>query len=1067
MKKILSLVLCALLLFCNAVTLNVQATYSSEETVTEKETTLDNLTYSPDRVIVKLKTVKKSTITLASTYMSASPQLPDLGIETADVRLINPSNVTGGLTKQVSVCSNQEETSNNMYVVTLKDSGARAVQNALNTLRNNPNIEYAVRDIYLKTCAVPNDDGYISTAYNALNHINAPKAWDITTGSKDVVVGIIDTGIDGNHEDLKDNLWVNPKPNRNGYKNDIHGYDFVNRKGGTPTDSGYHGTHVAGIVGAKGNNGVGICGVNWNVQLAWLRVSDDADKLSLSAAVEAINYANNNNIPIVNASWGGYACFNDYDEYIPLKEAIENYKGLFVAAAGNDAVNNDMYPHYPASFDLPNIISVGATSHGFSVPAVLYAQSRNGFSNYGVNSVDILASNSVYSSVPGNEYQELAGTSMASPLVAGVAALVKAKHPNYTAAQIKNAILNGATKNVPYLIGEVKDGAVLNAYGALLDTKPRPQTMEIGPVASKFSVEAGQTMKLYANITPVESDQAVIWSSNNADVIEMTKDGCYIAHKAGTAIITATSTVNPDCKDTVTVTVTPAVSEVVEFKEPNFKEYFSKELNSITATRVTGIRYKDSKIYLSEVEAEDAISLKGTDVDSLDDLKYFKNLEHLKLAGIDLKGELDLTEFNKLRYLSVNPVASTSLVFYNYEKDQYKNALTLTRIKAYIGGEYVDLNLKGSGFMDVELKNWENNNNCSISVFYESLHKPVNSTLNGEKFYHSEHSLAWYSFTLDKPTDIDIEVQPGIDIQNPSIYQSIGEKLKKVDSKWYTYFDWKSGYKLTASDVFEFNQWKPMCQYDLDLAGVSNPYVTLSQTSYTYNGKVQTPSVIVKDIEGNALKKDRDYTVLYSKGRKAVGTYYVTVKFKGKYSGTKKLAFKINPIKASVCTAKLSTSAYYYNGKVRTPSVTVKNTKGVTLKKGTHYTVKYATGRKNVGKYKVTVTFIGNYSGTKNLYFKINPVKTAVSKLTSGKKSIKVYVNKKSSQVTGYQIKYSTSKTFKSYKIKTIPSYKTISTKLNGLYAKKTYYVRVRTYKTVGGTKYYSGWSSYKYTKTK
>lgn len=1067
MKKILSLVLCALLLFCNAVTLNVQATYSPEETVTEKENILDNLTYSPDRVIVKLKTVKKSSLTFASTYMSASPQLPDLGIETEEVRLINPSNVTGGLTKQVSVCSNQEATSNDLYVVTLKDSGAQAVQNALNTLRGNPNIEYAVRDIYLKTCELPNDEGYISTAYNALNHINVPKAWDITTGSKDVVVGIIDTGIDGNHEDLKDNLWVNPKPNRNGYKNDIHGYDFVNRKGGTPTDSGYHGTHVAGIVGAKGNNGIGICGVNWNVQLAWLRISDDADKLSLSAAVEAINYANNNNIPIVNASWGGYACFNDYDEYIPLKEAIENYKGLFVTAAGNDAVNNDMYPHYPASFDLPNIISVGATSHGFSVPAVLYAQSRNGFSNYGVNSVDILASNSVYSSVPGNEYQELAGTSMASPLVAGVAALVKAKHPNYTAAQIKNAILNGATKNVPYLIGEVKDGAVLNAYGALLDTKPRPQTMEIGPVASKFSVEAGQTMKLYANITPVESDQTVIWNSNNTDVIEMTDDGCYIAHKAGTATITATSTVNPDCKDTVTVTVTPAVSEVVEFKEPNFKEYFSSELNSITATRVTGIRYKDSKIYLSEVEAEDAIALRGTDIDSLDDLKYFKNLEHLKLRGINLKGELDLTAFNKLRYLSVEPVAAASLGFHNYEKDQYKNALTPTRIKAYIGGEYVDLDLKGSGFMDVELKNWENNNDCRISVFYESLHKPVNSTLNGEKFYHSEHNLAWYFFTLDKPTDIDIEVQPGICIQNPKIYQSIGEKLKKIDPKWYTYFDWKSGYQLKSSDVHDFNQWKPMCQYDLDLAGISNPDITLSKTSYTYNGKVQTPSVIVKDIEGNALKKDRDYTVSYSKGRKAIGTYYVTVKLKGKYSGSKKLSFKINPIKATSCTAKLSASNYYYNGKVRTPAVTVKDSAGKILKRNTDYTLKYASGRKNVGKYKVTIVFKGNYSGTKNLYFNIKPVKTTVKYLTAGKKCLKVAITRKSPQVTGYQIQYSTSKTFKSAKIKDLIGYKTTSTTLKKLLTGRNYYVRVRTYKTAGGKKYYSGWSSYRTVKVK
>ena len=166
-------------------------------------------------------------------------------------------------------------------------------------------------------------------------------------------------------------------------------------------------------------------------------------------------------------------------------------------------------------------------------------------------------------------------------------------------------------------------------------------------------------------------------------------------------------------------------------------------------------------------------------------------------------------------------------------------------------------------------------------------------------------------------------------------------------------------------------------------------------------------------------------------------------------------------------SVKLSATTYTYNGKVKTPTVTVKDTAGNKLVKNTDYTVKYATGRKNVGKYKVTVTFKGKYSGTKTLSFTIKPVKTTVSKLTAGKKSLKVNITKKSTQVTGYQVQYSTSKTFKSAKIKTISSYKTTSTTLKSLSAKKTYYVRVRTYKTVNGTKYYSGWSTYKYTKTK
>ena len=159
-------------------------------------------------------------------------------------------------------------------------------------------------------------------------------------------------------------------------------------------------------------------------------------------------------------------------------------------------------------------------------------------------------------------------------------------------------------------------------------------------------------------------------------------------------------------------------------------------------------------------------------------------------------------------------------------------------------------------------------------------------------------------------------------------------------------------------------------------------------------------------------------------------------------------------------TFTLSTTSYTYDGKVKTPTVTVKDSAGKTLKKNTDYTVSYAKGRKNVGTYKVTIKLKGNYSGTKTLNFKINPAKTAVSKLTASKNSIKVNVTKKSTQVTGYQIQYSTSKKFTG--AKTITSYKTTSVTLKNLKVKKLYYIRVRTYKTVNGKKYYSAWSTSK-----
>lgn len=166
-------------------------------------------------------------------------------------------------------------------------------------------------------------------------------------------------------------------------------------------------------------------------------------------------------------------------------------------------------------------------------------------------------------------------------------------------------------------------------------------------------------------------------------------------------------------------------------------------------------------------------------------------------------------------------------------------------------------------------------------------------------------------------------------------------------------------------------------------------------------------------------------------------------------------------------SVKISEDEYTYNGKTRKPTVTVKDSNGNKLKKDTDYTVKYASGRKNVGKYKVTISFKGKYSGSKTLYFEILPKKTSVSKVTAAKKSLKVKIKKQSKQVTGYKIQYSTSSKFKSAKTKTIKSYKTTSATIKQLKAKKTYYVRVCTYKTVNGKKYYSDWSKAVKKKTK
>lgn len=400
--------------------------------------------FATDRVIVKLADNLYSSDMINITNES-------FGIACSNVKLLNPSKTTVIQNDEVYSTTEITDTQNNTFVLTLEETGKDAVENALKILNDNPAVEIAEPD-YFQTCTVaPNDPDFYQQY--ALQNISATTAWNHARGNNNVVVGIIDTGIEGTHPDLFDNLWVNPNPNEYGYINDIHGYNFVAGKGGTPTDENGHGTHVSGIIGAKGNNGIGVTGINWNVSLAWLGAGIGSSRsLSTSAIIEALNYANLHDILITNNSWGSYF----YSE--TLKDAIKNYRGLFVAAAGNDEFDTDSTPHYPASYDLPNIISVASTDK---------SDTLSSFSNYGLKSVDLAAPGSdIYSTYTDASYTKLSGTSMATPYVTGVAALLKSEYPNLSTAQIKAAILNGVDK-LPQLNGKVATSGRLNAYKAL------------------------------------------------------------------------------------------------------------------------------------------------------------------------------------------------------------------------------------------------------------------------------------------------------------------------------------------------------------------------------------------------------------------------------------------------------------------------------------------------------------------------------------------------------------------------------------------------------------------------
>ncbi|MGA2093735.1 MAG: S8 family serine peptidase, partial [Sedimentisphaerales bacterium] len=297
--------------------------------------------------------------------------------------------------------------------------------------------------------------------------IDAVSAWNITTGSDDVVIAIIDTGIDYSHPDLAANIWTNPgeiagngiDDDHNGYIDDIHGYDFCTYGGhirdSDPMDEHNHGTHVSGTIGACSNNHAGVTGINWHCKLMSCRFLDEDGYGNVADAIDAINYAVANGAKVLNNSWGG----GGYSA--SLAAAVTNARDngvLFVAAAGNDSTDNDTTPQYPASYQIGNVISVAATDDD---DALAY------FSNYGQSTVHLGAPGvSILSTVLNNEYQWYSGTSMATPHVSGVAALLLAQNPAISLNELK-ARLIWTGDPVSALAGKTISGRRLNAYNAL------------------------------------------------------------------------------------------------------------------------------------------------------------------------------------------------------------------------------------------------------------------------------------------------------------------------------------------------------------------------------------------------------------------------------------------------------------------------------------------------------------------------------------------------------------------------------------------------------------------------
>ncbi|MCL2050664.1 MAG: S8 family serine peptidase [Lachnospiraceae bacterium] len=323
-----------------------------------------------------------------------------------------------------------------LLLAELANKDKMATIDAAEKISAKPYVVYTELDYSYEMYVLPNDPDF--RYLWGLETINAPAAWNFTTGSRDVVVGVVDSGIDHQHPDIKQNMWHSFDRS---YEN---GWDFVNDNPNSMDLSG-HGTHVAGTIGAVGNNAIGITGVCWNIQVAAFRIGSVT--MSLAAAIAAIDFANKMGIPILNNSWGGRFYSSS------LKYAIEQYNGLFIVAAGNSSKNNDYIPDYPSSFDSENIISVAATDRNNNLAS---------FSNYGIRTVDIAApGRDILSLSPRGGYDYKNGTSMAAPHVAGAAALLKANWPALKTMELKEIILESVDRKSS-LTGRIKTGGILN-----------------------------------------------------------------------------------------------------------------------------------------------------------------------------------------------------------------------------------------------------------------------------------------------------------------------------------------------------------------------------------------------------------------------------------------------------------------------------------------------------------------------------------------------------------------------------------------------------------------------------
>lgn len=372
-----------------------------------------------------------------------------------------------------------------------------SVNLAVDTFQARPGVQFAQPDFKVSLASTPNDPSFGSLW--GLDQISAPAAWNASTGTGRTIVAVIDTGVAYNHPDLQANMWRNAgeiagngiDDDRDGYVDDVYGYDFANNDA-NPMDDNGHGTHVSGTIGAVGNNGIGVSGVDQHAKIMALKFLDSSGSGYLSNAVRAVNYAVARGAKVINMSFGG----GGYDAAMATALANARTKGVIVViAAGNDGTNNDSSPVYPANYAGENLVAVAATDSNDKLAS---------FSNYGKSTVDIAAPGvSIYSTLPNGKYGTYSGTSMATPHVAGAMALVWDAHPTWTYKQVIASVLNSAER-LTALTGKVATGR-LDVAKAIVDnaggTTPPPAKDTTGAIVTNVNFSGSGNAISTARVT--------------------------------------------------------------------------------------------------------------------------------------------------------------------------------------------------------------------------------------------------------------------------------------------------------------------------------------------------------------------------------------------------------------------------------------------------------------------------------------------------------------------------------------------------------------------------------------